>query len=201
MCEYTGHHRSKIESIVDKNGGSLYFDVTFLQRDKIVSGYFFKEDGNLRLSCEGSIFPSLTQMYITLHECGYGINDSNGCKEGTAGNAANCISGNLNLFDNIITELHLSLSELIGNDLSLYKVKTPTINKSKETKMLKADKRIMRPEGAKKGDNIWNPEYIKTKQINESRCYELWGGKTAFYTAMKTMTVFEFETIYGIRTK
>lgn len=200
MCEYTGHHRTKIESVVEQNGGELHFDVTFLQRDKIASGYFFLENGQLRLSCEGSLFSSLTDMYVTLRECGYGVNDSNGANT-NGGNAANCISGNLSMFGNIITELRLSLAELIGNDSLSPKVKTQRIVKLKESKMLKADKRIMRPEGAKKGDNVWNPEYIKNKSIDENRCYELWGGKVVFYTALKTMTVCEFETTYGIRAK
>lgn len=199
MCEYTGHHRTKIESIVEQNGGELHFDVTFLQRDKIASGYFFLENDQLRLSCEGSLFHNVTQMYTTLDECGFGIHNYDRLL-GT-GNVAVNISGVYNMFDNIITELRLSLAELISNDSLSSKTKSPRIGKSKDLKMLKADKRIMRPEGAKKGDNVWNPEYIKTKQIDESRCYELWGGKVAFYTALKTITVYEFETTYGIRTK
>jgi len=200
MCEYTGQYRSKIESIVEKNGGKLHFDVTFLRRDKIASGYFFLENGNLRLSAEGSLFPSLTEMYITLHECGYGVNDSDGANT-SGGNAANCVSGNFSMRGNIVTELKSTLSELLGIDEPTERVKAPKAPKIKEPRMLKADKRVMRPEGAMKGENVWCPEYVKNNQIDESRCYELWGGKNDFYTAMKTMTVFEFETTYGLRTK
>lgn len=200
MCEYAGHHRSKIESIVEKNGGKLHFDVTFLQGEKIASGFFFLDNDVLRLSAEGSVFSSLTEMYITLHECGYGVNNSSGCKEGTAGNAANCISGNLSLFGNIVTELKMTLLELVGGE-KVTKTKSAKVTKPKEPRMLKADKRIMRPENAAKGGSVWNPEYIKTKEIDVNRCYELWGGKTEFYTAMKTMTLNEFEAIYGLRAK
>ena len=200
MCEYTGHHRSKIESVVEKNGGELHFDVTFLQNEKIASGYFFLENGRLRLSAEGSLFASLTEMYLTLHECGYGVNNSTGA-DGT-GNAANCISGNYNIYDNIVTEFKSSLLELVGGEKEpREKSKTVKVLKTKELRMLKSDLRIMRPENPIKGGTVWNQEYIKSKGIDESRCYELWGGKNDFYTAMKTMTVFEFETTYGLRTK
>ena len=201
MCEYTGNYRSKISDIVKQNGGELHFDVTFLQRDTIAHGYFFLDNGQLRLSAEGSLFHNITDMYITLHECGYGVNNSTGAGE-TGGNAANCVSGNFNMFDNIITEFKASLLELvIGDNNPRTKVKTARISKPKEPRMLKADKRIMRPENATKGGNVWNPEYIKTKEIDVNRCYELWGGKTEFYTAMKTMTVYEFEATYGLRPK
>lgn len=197
MCTYNGKYRSKIENIVKANGSELHFDVTFLQQTKIASGYFYLDGGELRLSAEGSLFTSVTDMYITLHECGYGINDSNGAL-GT-GNAANCVSGNYRIYDNIVTELKKTLFELVGGtDTS--KVKNVRAPKTKEPKLSKADQRLMKPVDFGP-ENVWNAGYVARHQIKEGRCIELWGGNNEFYTALKTMTVYEFETTYGIRAK
>jgi hypothetical protein len=105
MCKYTGHYKAKITKIVEKNGGELHFDVTYMQRKTIVSGFFFLDGYELRLNCEDSLFPNVTQMYITLHECGYGVANSDGALG--SGNAATCISGKFRMYDNIVTELKM----------------------------------------------------------------------------------------------
>lgn len=199
MCTYTGNYRTKIENIVKSNGGELHFDVTFLQQTKIASGYFYLDGGELRLSAEGSLFPSVTDMYITLHECGYGVNDSTGAGD-TGGNAANCVSGNFSMYDNIVTELKKTLFELVGGDTGSTRVKAIRATKTKEPKLSKADQRLMKPVDFGH-ENVWNAGYVARHQIKEGRCIELWGGKNEFYTALKTMTVYEFETTYGIRAK
>ena len=196
MCTYTGHYCSKIEKIVKDNGGELHFDVTFLQQTKITSGYFYLDGEELRLSTEGSLFSSLSEMYITLNECGYVVNDSTGANT-NGGNAANCVSGNFQMSDNIVTELKKTLFELVGGTATS---KVKIARAPKEPKLSKADQRLMKPVDFGP-ENVWNSRYVARHQIKEGRCIELWGSKNEFYTALKTMTVYEFETTYGIRAK
>lgn len=197
---YTGRFRDTIDDYVANHGGIVRFRVSSLQNEHVAFGEFVK-DNDLTLYCEGSPVSSVSDMFVLLRDCGYGTADSDGANT-EGGNAANCVVGNFSMYPHIHLDTGDTLADVVyRTSKATQKTKSAKVTKPKEPRMLKADKRIMRPENATKGGNVWNPEYIKTKEIDVNRCYELWGGKTEFYTAMKTMTVYEFEATYGLRAK
>lgn len=190
---YTGRHRNELTHIAQIHGGIVQVDFRYQQQSLVESAFLEYSDGVLKLIWNDSMFPCFTTLTEYMFECGVGVTNPDGSLY--AGNAANAIFGNYNIFSNSWVGSH-TLAEMVGGSCSSNALKMSKAPKQpKATKVSKADQRPMRPAN---GKAVWNDAYIKAKGIDYADFISK-HGKQQVYDDLGSMTVIEFETKYGLR--